>query len=111
MNDYLSPYVLIIALTFLLAGIVKGVTGMGLPTVAVGKRLCSLIDVLYERHVKLIVSADGDPHSIYLGMVAVFGGVIGPPSDQSDTFPELIESRRAVSRLIEMRSCDYLGLT
>src|SRR5882757_3135094 len=36
MNDYLSPYVLIIALTFLLAGIVKGVTGMGLPTVAVG---------------------------------------------------------------------------
>jgi uncharacterized protein len=36
MNDYLSPYILVIALTFLLAGIVKGVTGMGLPTVAVG---------------------------------------------------------------------------
>src|SRR5215469_7578557 len=36
MNDYFSPYVLIIALTFFLAGIVKGVTGMGLPTVAVG---------------------------------------------------------------------------
>jgi hypothetical protein len=36
MNDYLSPYVLIVALTFFLAGIVKGVTGMGLPTVAVG---------------------------------------------------------------------------
>ncbi|MDI4238491.1 sulfite exporter TauE/SafE family protein [Bradyrhizobium sp. Arg237L] len=36
MNDYLSPHVLIIALTFLLAGIVKGVTGMGLATVAVG---------------------------------------------------------------------------
>jgi uncharacterized membrane protein YfcA len=36
MNDYLSPLVLIIALTFFLAGIVKGVTGMGLPTVAVG---------------------------------------------------------------------------
>jgi hypothetical protein len=71
------------------------------------KRLCSLIDVLYERHVKLIVSADGDPHSIYLGMVAVFGGAIGPPPDESDTFPELLETRRAVSRLIEMRSCDY----
>jgi cell division protein ZapE len=71
------------------------------------KRLCSLIDVLYERRVKLIVSADGDPHSIYLGMVAVFGGAIGPPPDQSNTFPELLESRRAVSRLIEMRSCDY----
>src|SRR5262249_61610485 len=36
MNDYLSPPVLIIALTFFLAGIVKGVTGMGLPTVAMG---------------------------------------------------------------------------
>jgi hypothetical protein len=36
MNDYFSPYVLLVALTFFLAGIVKGVTGMGLPTVAVG---------------------------------------------------------------------------
>jgi uncharacterized membrane protein YfcA len=36
MNDYLSPHVLIIASTFFLAGIVKGVTGMGLPTVAMG---------------------------------------------------------------------------
>lgn len=73
------------------------------------KRLCSLIDVLYERHVKLIVSAEADPHSIYLGMIAVFGGAMGPPADQSGTFPESLESRRAVSRLIEMRSRDYLG--
>jgi hypothetical protein len=36
MNDYLSPSVLIVALTFFLAGIVKGVTGMGLPTVSMG---------------------------------------------------------------------------
>jgi hypothetical protein len=36
MNDSLSPHVLIIALTFFLAGIVKGVAGMGLPTVAMG---------------------------------------------------------------------------
>src|SRR5215470_6530892 len=36
MNDDLSPHVLIIALTFFLAGIVKGVTGMGLPTVSQG---------------------------------------------------------------------------
>jgi cell division protein ZapE len=74
------------------------------------KRLCSLIDVLYERHVKLIASAEGDPHSIYFGMVAVFGGATGPPPDQSDTFPESLELRRALSRLIEMRSRDYLGL-
>lgn len=73
------------------------------------KRLCSLIDVLYERHVKLIASAEGDPHSIYLGMVAVFGGAMGPPAVQSDTSPEALESKRAVSRLTEMRSRDYLG--
>ncbi len=36
MNDYFSSHVLIIALTFFLAGIVKGVAGMGLPTVAMG---------------------------------------------------------------------------
>src|SRR5882757_1488556 len=36
MNDYLSSHVLVVALTFLLAGIVKGVAGMGLPTVAMG---------------------------------------------------------------------------
>src|ERR1700744_4378440 len=36
MNDSISPHVLIIALTFFLAGFVKGVTGMGLPSVAMG---------------------------------------------------------------------------
>ena len=36
MNDYLSSHVLVVALTFFLAGIVKGVAGMGLPTVAMG---------------------------------------------------------------------------
>ena len=36
MIDLSSPHVLIIAAVFFLAGIVKGVTGMGLPTVAMG---------------------------------------------------------------------------
>src|SRR5260370_22558957 len=36
MNDYPSSHVLVVALTFFLAGIVKGVAGMGLPTVAMG---------------------------------------------------------------------------
>src|ERR1700754_4740886 len=36
MNNYLSSYTLIVMLTFFLAGIVKGVAGMGLPTVAMG---------------------------------------------------------------------------
>jgi uncharacterized protein len=36
MIDLFSSRALVIALTFFLAGIVKGVTGMGLPTVAMG---------------------------------------------------------------------------
>src|ERR1700743_3057635 len=36
MSDYPSSHVLIVALTFFVAGIVKGVAGMGLPTVAMG---------------------------------------------------------------------------
>jgi hypothetical protein len=36
MSDYLTSHVLIIGLTFFLAGFVKGVAGMGLPTVAMG---------------------------------------------------------------------------
>ncbi|HEY4276106.1 MAG TPA: sulfite exporter TauE/SafE family protein [Rhizomicrobium sp.] len=36
MNDHLPSHILIVALTFFAAGIVKGVAGMGLPTVAMG---------------------------------------------------------------------------
>lgn len=36
MNDYLSSQVPFVTLTFFLAGVVKGVAGMGLPTVAMG---------------------------------------------------------------------------
>lgn len=36
MTDYFSPHVLVVALTFFVAGLVKGVAGMGLPTVAMG---------------------------------------------------------------------------
>ena len=36
MNDYSFPIPLVIAATFFSAGLVKGVTGMGLPTVAMG---------------------------------------------------------------------------
>jgi uncharacterized protein len=36
MTDFSAPRILAISLTFFLAGIVKGVTGMGLPTVAMG---------------------------------------------------------------------------
>lgn len=36
MNDHFSSHVLIVTLTFFVAGIVKGLAGMGLPTVAMG---------------------------------------------------------------------------
>lgn len=36
MNDYLPPHFLIVLVTFFFAGIVKGASGMGLPTVAMG---------------------------------------------------------------------------
>ena len=36
MSDYLSSYVIVVGVTFFVAGFVKGVAGMGLPTVAMG---------------------------------------------------------------------------
>src|ERR1700677_80878 len=36
MNSFFTAHIVVIALTFVLAGIVKGATGMGLPTVAMG---------------------------------------------------------------------------
>jgi hypothetical protein len=43
MIDFASPHVLTIGVVFNLAGIVKGVTGVGLPTVAI-----SVIQVIAE---------------------------------------------------------------
>jgi len=39
MSDFSATLAATIAITFLLAGIVKGVTGMGLPTLAMGLQL------------------------------------------------------------------------
>jgi cell division protein ZapE len=58
------------------------------------KRFIILIDTLYERNVKLIVSADAEPQALY---GAEFGR-------------EAFEFDRTASRLIEMRSDAYLSL-
>ncbi|KPH81738.1 cell division protein ZapE [Bosea vaviloviae] len=58
------------------------------------KRFIILIDTLYEHHVKLVASAGAEPHELY----------------RATSGREAFEFDRTVSRLIEMRSDDYLGL-
>lgn len=58
------------------------------------KRFIMLIDALYDAHVKLLASAESEVHELY----------------QADTGREAFEFDRTVSRLIEMRSEEYLSL-
>ncbi|VTZ28228.1 AFG1-family ATPase (fragment) [Methylocella tundrae] len=70
-----------------------------IPVIAPGrrdavKRFITLIDTLYDEHVKLIASAAAEPAGLYVG------------ADGREAF----EFDRAVSRLIEMRSEAYMAL-
>jgi cell division protein ZapE len=63
------------------------------------KRFITLIDILYEHHIKLIASAAAEPHDLYRTEAG---------STAHD--PERFEFERTASRLIEMRSIAYLAL-
>ena len=58
------------------------------------KRFITLVDIFYERRIKLIVSADAEPNDLY----------------HAERGHESFEFARTASRLIEMRSEEYLAL-
>jgi cell division protein ZapE len=55
------------------------------------KRLINLIDTLYDKRVRLIVSAEAEPHALWQGEEGI----------------EAFEFRRTASRLVEMRTDAY----
>jgi cell division protein ZapE len=67
---------------------------MGLPQRNEAKRFIALIDTLYDHHVKLLASAEAEPPDLY----------------EAAEGREAFEFNRTASRLIEMRSEEYLSM-
>jgi cell division protein ZapE len=74
--------------------IVDGIPAMGFERRNEAKRFITLVDTLYDRHVKLLASAEVEAPDLY----------------KAETGREAFEFDRTVSRLIEMRSEEYLSL-
>jgi cell division protein ZapE len=74
--------------------IVDGIPAMDLARRNEAKRFITLIDALYDSRVKLLASAEVEAPQIY----------------EAETGREAFEFDRTVSRLIEMRSTEYLSL-
>ncbi|BBK44786.1 cell division protein ZapE [Allostella vacuolata] len=72
------------------AVIVSGIPRMGRDRRDVAKRFVTLVDALYDRRVRLLCSAEGEPIQLY------------PAGDGA------FEFRRTASRLEEMQSADYV---
>ena len=58
------------------------------------KRFIHLVDALYDNHIRFVVSAAAEPQALYRGGEGT----------------EAFEFRRTVSRLMEMRSAEYLAV-
>src|SRR4051812_26062210 len=74
--------------------IIEGIPVMDYPQRNEAKRFIALIDTLYDNGVKVVASAQAEPRALYL---ATEGN-------------EASEFKRTASRLIEMRSEEYLSL-
>jgi cell division protein ZapE len=72
--------------------IVSGVPQMSPMREDQARRFIALVDEFYDRHVKLIISAESEAASLYTGTKLRF------------------EFNRTVSRLVEMQSSEYLAL-
>ncbi|HKR25397.1 MAG TPA: cell division protein ZapE, partial [Allosphingosinicella sp.] len=72
--------------------ILVGIPRMGPENRNEAARFVTLVDALYEHKVKLLAAADAEPNGLYLAGDGAF------------------EFARTASRLIEMRSADYLAL-
>lgn len=72
--------------------IIVGIPRMGPDNRNEAARFMTLIDALYEHKVKLLASADAEPDDLYVAGDGAF------------------EFERTASRLMEMRSADYLAL-
>jgi len=64
------------------------------------RRFITLIDAFYERHVKLVCTADRDPISLF---------EVSEDDKKNSSFDEIFAWDRTVSRLIEMQSTKYLS--
>lgn len=74
--------------------ILEDIPRMGFERRNEAKRFIMLVDALYDSHVKLLASAEAEATELY----------------EADTGREAFEFDRTVSRLIEMRSEEYLAL-
>jgi len=64
------------------------------------RRFITMIDAFYERHTKLVCTADREPYTLFS---------VKPEEKENSTFDEIFAWDRTVSRLIEMQSVKYLG--